>query len=550
MSFKIFSLQLFGKIKPVEKIEQQRKTLYQDYLEFQETEQSEELAEFFQVEKEVQSSEFKNKKAEIKSLEFKGSKEFELQKEFEKLKKSKPIKLYLKVYDSDGLRRYESLKDSDKLKEFHELFKYVKKGGFQQEKKEIKSQKYKSSKEHRKTKELEKLKKSSDIKEYLSNPESEKVDTDSYNIKRYLELKSEVESPEFQKREAYLKDNKKFEKSEAYEKWQRFKELSKNDDVKFVLKYEKSALYKNYLNVAGSSDLSRYEELKELIASQEFQERKAYLEDKKKWEKTEEFAKETKYEELKKRPKIEKYFKYKGTSAFAFFEEWEVAFEDEFNLPAIDTKKWSAKSYVAEKMIDDNYSLAGDLNIFTTGKNIKTDRKLIIETRKEKTEGKIWNPVAGFIPVALDYSSGVISSAPDFWQEDGIFEAKIKFSPVKQVVSSFYLQGEKNSPRVHLLEMGTKNRLGISTVNTENKVEMNGLDISNLSKNKWYILTLEKNGTQFTWKINETEVLQLDDSTINFSMHLGVSTLVVNEISGSDLPVKFEIDWVKCFRKK
>jgi len=34
MSFKIFSLQLSGKIKPVEKIEMQRELLYKDYLEF------------------------------------------------------------------------------------------------------------------------------------------------------------------------------------------------------------------------------------------------------------------------------------------------------------------------------------------------------------------------------------------------------------------------------------------------------------------------------------------------------------------------------------
>ncbi|MFW6257413.1 MAG: hypothetical protein ACOC11_01390, partial [Prolixibacteraceae bacterium] len=81
MSFKIFSLQLLGKIKPAEKIEQQRETLYKDYLEFQETEKSDELAQFLQLEKEIHSEDFKKQKAEIRALNFKDSKEYHQLKE-------------------------------------------------------------------------------------------------------------------------------------------------------------------------------------------------------------------------------------------------------------------------------------------------------------------------------------------------------------------------------------------------------------------------------------------------------------------------------------
>jgi len=550
MSFKIFSLQLLGKIKPVEKIEQQRKTLYEDYLEFQKTEKSEELAEFLQLEKIVQSNDFKKRKAEINALGFKGSKEYEQLKEFEKLKKNKKLRLYFKANDSTDLKRYETDKDSEKLIEFFELRNYVKEGKFQKEKQEIKNQKYKGSKEARTRDEFEKLKKSSIVKEYLNNSGSEKADKNSFNIKRYEELKKQIESKEFFEKEEYLKDKNKFEKSESFKKWQRFKELEKSDDVKFILKYGKSKLYKNYLDVKDSKELKRYYELKELVSSDDFQKRKEYLEDNKKWEKSDEYAKEKQYNELKKQPKIEKYFKYKGSSAFSFFEEWEVSFEDDFSSATLDTEKWSTQSYVAAKMLDENYSMVGDLNIFTTGKNCKTNNKLIIESRKERTEGKVWNPAAGFIVAELDYSSGLVSSAPKFWQEGGIFEAKVRFNPVKQVVSSVYLQGDQNTPRLHLIEKGAKNRIGISKLDQNNKLQMNGLDISNLGKNKWYIFTVEKKASQITWKINETEVLQLSDNKMDFSMHLGASTLVVDEISGSNLPVRFEIDWVKCYKKK
>ena len=552
MSFKIFSLQLLGKIKPAEKIEQQREVLYRDYLEFQETAKSEELAELRALEKEVNSPEFKNRKTEIKSLDFKGSKEYNLLKEYEKLKKAKHIRNYFKAVNSPELKRYETLKDSEKMNEFRRLFQYVKEGDFQKERKDIKSIRYKGSEEERKRKEFKKLTKSKEVKKYLHLPEPEKQSkADSYNIKRYHELKTEVESPQFRERENYLKDNRKFEKSEAYQKWKRFKELSSDSDVKFVLRFGKSTLYKNYLDVKDSADLQRYRELEETVSSEEFRKRKAYLEDKKKWEKSDEYAKEQKYQEMKKRPRIEQYFRYEGTAAFNFFEEWEVSFRDDFKTAELNHEKWSALSHVSQKLLNENYSLAGDLNIFTSGKNIKTGGgRLIIETRKEKTAGKIWNPAAGFIPVELDYSSGLISTANIFSQGDGIFEAKIKFNPVKQVVSSFYLQGEQNVPRINLLEMGAKNRLGISKLDEKNKVVAEGLDISNLKKNVWYILTLEKKSSQFTWKINETEVLEMDDSRFVEPLHLNASTLVVDEVPGSKLPVHFEIDWVRCYRRR
>ncbi|MFW6275704.1 MAG: hypothetical protein ACOC2M_03625, partial [bacterium] len=372
----------------------------------------------------------------------------------------------------------------------------------------------------------------------------------SYNVKRYLELKAIVESADFRERESYLKDNKKFEKSDTYKKWRRFKELAADSDVKFVLRFGKSTLYKNYLDVKDSADLKRYYELEQIVTSKEFQQRKVYLEDKKKWEKSDGYAKEQKYLEMKKKPRIEKFFRYKDSSAFDFFKEWEVSFEDAFKEPALQSEKWSTKNYISQKLLDENYSLAGDLNFFTDGKNVKTGGKLIIETRKEKTEGKIWNPAAGFIPTELDYSSGLISSGKSFWQQDGIFEAKIKFNPVKQVVSSFYLQGEENIPRINILEMGTKNRLGISKLNEKNKIAVEGIGISNLKKNRWYIFTFEKKNSQFTWKINETEVLQLNSPQFNFPLHLNASTLVVHDIPGSALPVHFEVDWVRCYRKR
>lgn len=606
MSFKIFSLQLLGKLKPVETIEKQRKILQDDFIEFQKVDSSDELGKYLALEKEINSEDFKQKKTEIEGLQFKGSIEFNQLKEFSGLQKKRTIKNYFKIANSADLERFKKLKPSEKLAEYYKLLEYVKEGQFAKDKKEITEQVFKGSveekhwidfkkldkstgikiykelhqsdllkkheifanseklknfvqlgnsteKEKQKLIELKRLKRDGEIKAYFNFEKSKKLKlyretADSQHLKKYNELKAFVESDNFKKRETFLKDNKKFENSEANKKHNRFKQLSSDSDIRFFLGFEKSSLYKNYLDVVESFDLKRYTELEEITNSKEFKERKTYLEDNKKWEKTAEFARQQEFLQMKKLPHLVKYFKNKGTTVFNFFKEWEVAFEDDFLKPQLDDEKWATKGFLAEKLLGDNYSLAGDNHVFTNGKNLKINGKLCIEVRKEKAAGKVWQMPAGFVPVELDYTSGIISSWKSFWLEDGIFEAKIKFEPVSQIVSSFYLAGEQNIPRVNLLEMGNKNRLGVLSLNS-GKANVNGIDIANLKRGKWYIFTVVKQGSNFTWKINESEIISIQTSDMNQKLHINASSIVVNDVPGSHLPAGFEIDWVKCYRK-
>lgn len=608
MSFKIFSYQLSGKIKPVEKIEMQRELLYNDYVEFNKVASSEELAIFNELNQTIHSEAFKKRKAEIRELHFKDSPEYHQLREYEQLKNSGPVKKYFKLKESEDFRRYEALKDSEKLKEYRKLLDFIQKGEYKKIKDEVKQEVFKGSVEEQQWSEFNKLKKNPGIKafielhnsneltEYKSFSDSEKLKRfnelknlpekdkakkkefnllkkdpgiksffkfkhskkyklyhdalDSYNLKRFNELKEIVENESFKKRVSYLKDKKKFEKTEAHKKYLRFKELEKDSDITFFLKFEKSSLLKNYFDVDDSPKLKRYQELKDIVLSDAFKKRREYLEDPKKWEKTEAYAKEQKYHEMKGLPHLVKYFKYKDTPAFDFFKKWEVAFEDDFSGSRLDIGKWSVKSVWTEKMPGGNFSMPGDLNAFTEGNNIRIDDKLVIETRKEKAKGLIWQVPPGFIPAEFDYTSGLVSSGNNFWHGDGIFEAKIKFNPVKEVVSSFFLQGERHSPRIHLLEMGTKNRIGVSISDNKGKMKVEGLDISNLRKNRWYIFTLQKSGPEFIWKINEKEVLRLKEPKLNFALHLYLLSIVIFKIPGSKLPVRFETDWVRCYRSK
>ena len=134
---------MLGKIKPVETIEKNRKTLADDFAEFQRVESSDELKLYFELEKEVNSAEFKKNKAAIEVLHFKGSREFNLLKEFQSLEKKHSIRDFLKVEGSSDLERFKKLKNAEKTAEYDELKKYVNDGRFAKEKKEILAQVYK-----------------------------------------------------------------------------------------------------------------------------------------------------------------------------------------------------------------------------------------------------------------------------------------------------------------------------------------------------------------------------------------------------------------------
>ncbi len=610
MSFKLFLLQLTGRLQDAGKIEAHRNETEKKYGDFLEAEASKELEEYRELEKWIKSGELQAKKKESDSLVFRGSEEFNQMKEFIELRKSKPIKDYFKFLSSGKLEKFEKIGSSDKLKLFWELKEYIEEGAFEQEKKEIELQRYNGSAEQKQVDELRRLKKSRPVRAYFALAESQKLAEHvqfrkSEKLRRYLELKNAPERDksarreffrlkldreireyfrfeksgslklyrevrgshilkrfedlvhltgrdEFSEKIAYLKDRKKLQKSEAWNKYLRFRELKADPEVVFHRKTENSRLYKNYLEVRDSFRLERYQELKELTSSAPFLERKAFLEDKKKWEKTEEYAREQKFLRLKEHPKVKTYFRYAGTTDFDFYKFWEVSFSEDFMANGVDRSKWTPNSYWADRLLGFQFSQPGDLQAYTGGKNsVAGQGRLLIQVRKEKTQGKQWRPDLGFVPMEFGYTSDTLSTIHSFWQADGIVEAKVRFNPVKQVVSSFHLLGENNSPRVILVEMGPKCRMGMLAAGNSPVPHFTGANIGTLSRNKFYLFRLEREGRHLTWKINDKIVCESMVPDIkDVAMHLNLTSLVVDEISDGNLPVSFEVSWVRCYRRK
>lgn len=608
MSFKIFTLQLTGKIGNAEKIEAARKKLEQTYHAFLEAECSAELERFRELEKWVASGIPDQRKRELQAEVFKGSLEYNQLREYENLKKNKSFTDYFKVEGSPELTRFLRVDGSDKLKNYWEMKDYAE-GEYLQEQREILSQRYAGSAEERLVKELAQLKKNKSIAAYFRLKDSLALKkhlefANSDKLKRFLELKNvpktakearkafalmkqdpeirqffrmeksqdlkryrkmegrhvleryeelirETGKDAFRQRIAWLKDPKKLEKSDSWKKFLRFKELEKSSDIVFYKKFKKSPLYRNYLDVKDSFDLARYNELKKLIASPEFLKRKAWLEDVHKWEKSEEYAGLEELERLRKHPKVVLYNKYKDAADFDFLKNWEVSFRDTFEGSEVSPRLWTFNTLWAERLLQDRYSQQGDLQGYTGGKNCMVRHgKLVVQVKKEKTAGKQWQPTVGFVPVDFGYSSDLLSTINSFWQKEGIFEAKIKFSPFREVVSSCHLLGEEPSPQITLLEMGPECRMGVLSMVDSGKPVFKGIGIKNLKPGKFYLFRVEWEGSRFTWKINDQVVFETHLTKPDAALHLNLASLVVSEIAASRLPMGFETDWISCYRRK
>lgn len=443
-------------------------------------------------------------------------------------------------------RMFCEFEKSDEQKEYHELEVLVNSATFKQKKKEIQHLVLKGSKEEAQFTELKKLERNSKLRKFYSTLKSDELKrfdkiSNSELKAKYKELKALVDKHSL----AALK--KKDKNSEEYALYTEFHKINESDDIKFFKHFRQSPAYNNYELMIDSPERKRFEELQKITASEEFKARVAYLEDKQKWEKTEEAAKEKRFAELLKTPQLINFLKYKHSSAFDFFKKWKLVFEDRFESGKLDVQKWQTQSHWASQALGQNFSQIGDLHAFTDGKNVSVDGKTLkIEVRKEKAKGMQWRIPFGFVEQEFDYTSGIVSTAGVEWWKHGILEAKVKYAPSQNLVDAIYLLGEESSPQINLVEMGVKNRLGLLSKSADG-IQANCESISGLKMGEFYIFRLEWSAHSLIWTINGREMLNLTHNIPAFKMHLNAASIVVGE-PVSNLPHRFEIDWVKFYQ--
>lgn len=436
---------------------------------------------------------------------------------------------------------FTAVESSDELKEFLKLEEQVQADSFQKQKKELKGLTFKGSPEERQLKQYNRLKRKKTLRNYYQT-------LTSSDLKRYEELKSSNKLDRYFELKESMSHKPDKNDEKAMEEWREFQSLKKSDDVNFFHKYPRSKAYRNYLHVKDSEDLREFESLQKHVEADEFKQRKAYLDDPRKWEKTEQYKAEQQYESLKNKQTIQLYLKYKDSNLFDFFKSWDLVFEDRFDQGTLDESKWKPVLYWAAETVGHNFSQEGDLQAYNDGKNVHLkDARLKIQVKKDKVNSFLWNPTLGFVEKEFDYSSDTLTTGGLFEADHGILEAKIKYNPNKGLQDVFFLSDSENKQRINLLEAGVINRVGLLRMNN-GTAQHETFSLAGLGTGKFYIFRLEWEKGKLSWKINDRELFTVNSQVPDSPMFINLASLVVHNTQ--TLPHNFEIDWIRFYQPK
>ncbi len=531
---------LLGMIPSTSKIEQAEKALTTEFEKLHVFAGSDQLARYNELDQLVNSSDFVQKRKEIESLRYKISEEFAKEKEFLSLQKAKDIVLYFRTIGGHELKRFRDLDGSDKIIAFEKLENFIKSPEFR-EKQKMKPFTFKDTEEYSKFLEYKSLKKDPEIKAFFkSKGKGEFSKTKTVN--RFEELDAFIRSSAF-----LSKKNMKpigFKDSEEYKKLLEYKRLKASPEIKEFYRFGSSKEYANYLNTHDSKRLERYTGLKEYVASPEFRERKNYLLDKKRFEKTEMFRQVQEYDTLKKNQDIIWYFKVKDSDKFDILKQRELTFNDEFNGERLDTAKWLTNYYWGEKLLKDRYSVESDLHAYTEKDNFELRNSILkINTRPQRITGKVWTADKGFTSKEFSYTSGIINSGNIFRQKYGIFSAKIKLGN-PEARGAFWMLSDTITPHIDICRT-SKGKVWVDLFT--NKSNHSKTSIGSRYANDFFIYTLEWTPHSLTWMINNTEIFVQTNGIPQEPMYVLLAGGLDKPINGM---TSMEIDWVRVYKTK
>ncbi|MFW6275952.1 MAG: glycoside hydrolase family 16 protein [bacterium] len=455
----------------------------------------------------------------------------------------------------EDYRRFNEIRESSLFHRFLELDREIHSGDFEKRVNELKNKKFKDTEEYKKQQRFKTLSNNKDIKTFLkfqSTGKARRIEEilTSETFQRFRELEKYVNSPEFFKEKA----SPDFKKSDAYQKFKEYKRLKRQSSVKWAVKTEKSSQYHIYKRLKDSDRLNEFYELQAFISSSEFKGFKAQMEDKNRFQKSEEASLINEFEELKKHKDIVWFLKKKDEKPFEELKKWKVTFEDNFDSATLDSNKWITGYYWGRALMNDTYSLEGDRQMFSDENIELRDSNLQIKVLHESTKGKEWSPSWGFREKEFDYTSGIISTGQSFRQQYGRFEAKVKFSSTFPVVNAFWMVGERITPHINIfktifpgsrmIEAGIVYDVTGKGI-TESTKKVNGTRFTN----NYFIYSLDWTENELVWKINGVEIYRQTHDIPKEPMYLTFSSTLPEEPKEQQLPAEMEISWIKCYER-
>jgi hypothetical protein len=451
-----------------------------------------------------------------------------------------------------------SFSQSKELADYIELEKTVLSSDFVHRKKEISGRKYSDTPEYRKEKEYLSLKKNRDLKQYYQTKDSVQLKDflefdRSFDLKHFHTLESFVQSDEFARVKREL-GKKKFRKSPEYEKFLEFKALQKSQRIRDYFSFKSSKRYINFNLLIGSEKIDSYEHLEKYLKTGEFIKVKEYslLPAKKKLQMSEEYRMEQQYNEWKKSEKFKWYFKTRNSKKFDELKRWRMTFSDEFDSRNLDLNKWMTRHYWGETILHDSYVNEGEIQFYPEDKNIELNNSILkIVTRRQKINGKVWNPAIGFYPRDFDYTSAIINSGARFRQQYGLFEVKVRFNLNNPVSHACWMIADQMLPQLDIARASDRIRMGsyFGNPNVKGGVDKTAAAISRDKYGKDYqIFSLEWTPDKLIWKINGVIIYKTTRGVPQVPMYINISSSLYKDVNGSVLPAEVEVDWIRIYQ--
>ena len=308
--------------------------------------------------------------------------------------------------------------------------------------------------------------------------------------------------------------------------------------------------YLNYEKMSDSWELSRLQELREMVAASEFTTRVAYLKDKKRYQLSELSKKELEFITLDKSELMKEYRLLRKSAKLDFFNKWNVVFDEDFGENKLNTTRWQPEHYWGFKLAGRSFSQADEVQCYNGLNNLLVNGHVLsILTKKEKVAGQVWSVSTGLMPKQFDYSSGIINSGGSFRISEGVIEAKVKFSADSSVTSAFSLTGSVPLPQIDVFRSGKSCvTFGIADQKS-NGVSNKYKRIYGLNFDKFHVFRLEIFNNMLIWKINGKQV-HSEQFFHNGGMFLNFVSSLHESVNNNIIPHRFEIDWVRCYQKK
>lgn len=198
----LFAARLTGKMLSTEDFEKTIHDMKARVKRWREIEKSPELAEYLALKKQVESAEFQKRKDLLKNRKYKDTDE------------GRKMTAYQKLSSSLSMRAYKYALENENFQHF---LQYRERPQEQQEETPI------TASERRMYNVIFRSAFYKNYQRVLNSPE----------LQQLTELEKEIQTEDFQKRNAFWADAKRWEHSEEYKVEQRYLELANSDDIKF-----------------------------------------------------------------------------------------------------------------------------------------------------------------------------------------------------------------------------------------------------------------------------------------------------------------------------